>query len=160
MNEKDYIGMRGEVVFAFLIGKPCNKRFWFIADFLGGKAETKDFTVRLIDPSSLDATFFVQVKATKRGYSGKGANQKLKVTVKKKDIAKLKLVSGPTYVAGIDIEAEVGFLYAITRQTPDKTLSSIPCSHPINCSLIPALWKEIAAYWKRRNMLAKKSLFS
>jgi hypothetical protein len=109
MDEKDYIEKRGETIFAFLIGKRCDGAFWFLGEFIDGKAETKDFTVYLIEPSCGEATFFVQVKATAQGYRGKGANRKLNVKVAKEDVAKLKRVTGPAYVAGIDIDLEVGF---------------------------------------------------
>jgi hypothetical protein len=159
MNEKDYIGKRGETIFAFLIGKKCDDRFWFHTDFLGDKAETKDFIVNLIEPSCIEATFFAQVKATTKGYSGRGANRKLKVNVSKKDVKKLKAVTGPAFVVGIDVELEVGFLLAITEDTGDR-LSGLPCTHTIDCTLIQRLWKEVEQYWVQRNMLAKKSLFS
>jgi len=159
MNQKDYIGKRRETIFAFLIGKKCSGRFWFHCDFLGDKAETKDFTVYLIEPSCDEATFFVQVKATSKGYTGKGANRKLKVNVNQRDVQTLKGVTGPAFVAGIDIELEQGFLLAITKETGDK-LSGIPCKHQIDCTLIENLWKEVEKYWIKRNMLAKKSMFS
>jgi hypothetical protein len=160
MNEKDYIGMRGETVFSFLVGKRCNKRFWFTVQFLGGKAETKDFTVTLIEPSCGEATFFVQVKATTKGYSGKGARRRLRASVTKADVRKLKLVTGPAFVAGIDVDLECGFLLAITKDTPDKGIAGIPCRHAIDCTLIPKLWSEVEAYWLNRNMLAAKSFFT
>jgi hypothetical protein len=160
MDEKDYIGDRGETVFRFLITKRCNQQFWFLCTFLGGKAETKDFSVSLIEPSGKEATFFVQVKATTQGYSGSGQKKKLKVKVTKEDIAKLKQVTGPAYVAGIDIDGETGYLYAITAKTPNKQLTGIPCVNVIDCTLIPKLWNEVDAYWQQRNMLATNSLFS
>ena len=160
MDEKDYIGKRGETVFAFLIGKRCNGEFWFLEEFIDGKAETKDYTVYLVDPSCGEATFFVQVKTTTQGYSGKGTSRKLKVKVTKEDVGKLKRVTGPAYVAGIDIDLEVGFLLAITDKTPDKQISGIPCGHAIDCTLIPNLWNEVDRYWAKRNMLARKSMFS
>ena len=159
MSERDYIGRRGEIIFAFLIGKKCDGRFWFHATFAGEKAETKDFIVNLIDPSCGEATFFAQVKATSRGYSGKGAARKLRVRVTKKDIKKLKRVNGPAFVIGIDVEQETGYLVAITQKTGDR-LSGLPCTHRIECGLIERLWKEIDGYWAKRNMLARKSLFS
>jgi hypothetical protein len=159
MNLKDYIGKRVEVVFAYLIGKKCNGRFWFHCDFLGDKAESKDFTVTLIDAPSGEATFFVQVKATTTGYSGTGANRKLKVKVSKKDIKKLKRVTGPAYVVGIDIDLEVGFLVAFTDAT-GESLSAVPCTHRIDCNLIRKLWREVEQYWAQRNMLPQQSLFS
>jgi hypothetical protein len=159
MHARDYIGKRGETIFAFLIGKKCDNRFWFHCDFLGGKAETKDFTVYLIEPACEEATCFVQVKATTRGYTGKGANRKLRVNVSKKDVAKLKKVTGPAYVAGIDVEQECGFVLAITKDTGER-ISGVPCKHPIDCTLITNLWKEVESYWVKRDMLVKKSLFS
>lgn len=159
MSEKDYIGMRGEIIFEYLIGKKCSGRFWFHATFAGEKAETKDYIVSLIKPSTGDATFFAQVKATTKGYSGKGAARKLRAKVTKKDMAKLKKVNGPAYVIGIDVEEEVGYLVAVTKNS-GKSLSAIPTSYRIECGLIEKLWQEIDGYWSERNMLANKSLFS
>ena len=93
------------------------------------------------------------------GYAGRGANRKLKVKVSKKDVKKLKGVTGTAFVVGIDVELEVGFLLAITDATGDR-LSGIPCTHSIDCTLIQELWQEVERYWVKRNMLAKKSLFS
>jgi hypothetical protein len=160
MNMKDRIGKRGETVFAFLIGKKCDGRFWFDCAFLGDKTETKDFIVYLIDPDCGEATLFVQVKATTMGYMGRGVKRKLNVKVTKADVAKLKRVTGPTYVAGIDVDLEVGFLLAVTKSTRTRTISGIPCHHPIDCSLIPQLWREAETYWAGRNMQASQSLFS
>jgi hypothetical protein len=159
MNQRDYIGKRGETIFAFLIGKKCKGRFWFHCDFLGDKAETKDFTVYCIEPSCTEATFFVQVKATSKGYVGKGKKRKLKTNVSEKDVRKLKRVTGPTFIAGVDIDAEVGCLVSVTKRSPKK-YSGMPCTHKIDCTLIEKLWKEVEQYWLRRNMLAEKSLLS
>jgi hypothetical protein len=159
MHARDYIGRRGETIFAFLIGRKGSDRFWFHCEFLGEKAETKDFTVYLIEPSCGEATLFVQVKATSKGYTGTGANRKLKVNVSKKDVAKLKRVTGPAFVAGIDVELECGFLLAVTEKTGDR-ITGVPCRHPIDCTLIEQLWKEVEGYWAKRNMVARKSLFS
>jgi len=159
MNEKDFIGKRGETIFAFLIGKKCNGRFWFHCDFLGDKAETKDFVVYLIKPACTEATFFVQVKATSKGYTGKGKSRKLKANVSKKDVKKLQGVTGPAYIVGIDVETEEGYLVAVTKKSRSH-YSGIPCKHKIDCALIEKLWKDIEAYWVNRNMTATKSLFS
>ena len=75
MSLKDLIGSRGEEVFAYLIGDWCFRRFWFKATFLGDKAEALDHIVTLINPSSFGAYFYVQVKATTRGYRGTGAQR-------------------------------------------------------------------------------------
>ena len=159
MNIKDYIGKRGEVIFPMLITKWCNGKPWFDSTFLGEKAEAKGFLVNLIGPESGDAYFFVQVKATKNGYTGTGPDEKLKVKVTKADIAKLKKVPAPTYVVGIDIVKECGFIIAITAETTGS-ISGITTRFRINCGVIKALWKEVDTYWRARKMLAATSTFS
>lgn len=160
MDDKDYTGERGETVFRFLIGKKCNGQYWFSLRFLGEKAETKDFAVYLKDPSCGEATFFVQVRATTLGYSGKGTKRKIRVNVTKDDVRKLKTVTGPAFVAAIDVDGEAGFMYPITKHTRNRHLSGIPCRFPINCRLIMGLWKNVEEYWINRNMLAERSMLS
>lgn len=138
MNIKDYIGKRGEIIFSMLITKWCNGKPWFDSTFLGDKAEAKDFLVNLFEPESGDAHFFVQVRATKSGYTGTGADEKLKVKVTKADIAKLKRIPAPAYVVGIDIVKECGFIIAITGETT-RSISGITTKFPINCRVIKAL---------------------
>jgi hypothetical protein len=159
MDIKDYIGERGELIFAYLITKWCQGKPWFQQQFSGAKAEVKDFSISLINPSSKEATFFVQVKSTTQGYQGRGANRKLKVRVHKSDVAKLRNAPGPAYIAGIDIHKECGFIMAVTDKLV-RGVSGMPVTYPIDCTTIPALWTEVDTYWAKRNMLAKKSLFS
>lgn len=71
----------------------------------------------------------------------------------------MKGVTGPAFIAGIDTEAEEGYLVAVTKKSPTK-YSGLPCRHKIDCALIEKLWKEVEAYWIERNMTATKSLFS
>jgi hypothetical protein len=159
MNIKDYIGKRGEVIFPMLITKWCDGKPWFDVVFLGEKAEAKDFLANLVVPESGDAHFFVQVKATRSGYTGTGADEKLNVKVTKADAAKLKKVPAPTYVVGIDIVKECGFIIAITDETTGS-ISGITTRSRINCQVIKALWREVDAYWKARKMLATTSRFT
>ena len=101
----------------------------------------------------------MQVKATSKGYTGKGKSRKLKANVSKKDVKKLQGVTGPAYIVGIDVETEEGYLVAVTKKSRSH-YSGIPCKHKIDCALIEKLWKDIEAYWVNRNMTATKSLFS
>jgi hypothetical protein len=160
MDVKDYVGMRGEIVFPMLITRWCNGEPWFSVVFLGEKAEAKDFLVNLIEPTSGDASFYVQVKATTQGYSGKGANRKLKVKVEAADVEKLKLVPAPAFVVGIDVHQDCGFLLAITGKTKTAAISGLLTTHRLNCHLIKKLWKEVDEYWKQKKMLPTSSLFS
>jgi hypothetical protein len=160
MNLLDYIGERGEALFPALITKWCDGEPWFTqVVFLGGKAETKDFMVNLIAPTCGDATFYVQVKATTTGYSGKGASRKLKVKVDKATVEKLKETPGPAFVVGIDIDKESGFIAGITSATKGA-ISGIPIRHPLNCRAIRKLWNEVNDYWNKKKMLPASSKFS
>ncbi len=159
MNIADYIGKRGEIIFSMLITRWCGGKPWFDVVFLGEKAEAKDFMVNLIEPTCGDANFFVQVKATRQGYVGKSVTGKLKVNVEKEDIEKLKMVPAPTYVVGIDLIAECGFIVAITQSTAGA-MWGIPTKHRINCRLIKSLWQEVDDYWKAKKMIASTSKFS
>jgi len=158
-RENNFTGKRGETVFAFLIGKKCNGRFWFYTEFLDGKAEAKDFTVYCIEPACYEATFFAQVKATSRGYTGKGKNRKLRVNVSEKDVQRLKRLTGPAFIVGIDVESEEGYLVPVTKHSRRK-YSGIPCRHKIDCTLIQQLWQSVESYWAQRDMAATKSLLS
>src|SRR5947209_3953474 len=142
MTLKDYIGKRGEKIFSVLITKFCGGKPLFDETFLGEKHEAKDFLVNLVDSTSGDAYFFVQIKATSAGYFGKGSDRKLRVRVTKQDVAKLKKVSAPTYVVGIDVEKECGFMMSITAATSGG-ISGISTRHRLNCTTLRALWREV-----------------
>jgi hypothetical protein len=159
VNINDYVGERGEILFASLITKWCYGKPWFAeVTFLGAKAEARDFSVSLIEPTSGIATLYVQVKATTRGYSGTGSKKKLKVKVEKKDVEKLKTVPGPAFVVGIDIKNEAGFILGITHKS--KSISGVPVSNKLNCRAIKKLWHEVNAYWQVRDMTSTASQFS
>jgi hypothetical protein len=158
MNLRDYIGQRGENIFRVLITQWCDGRPWFSEVFLGDKHEAKDFAVNLIG-SSVDACFYVQVKATLQGYTGAGRNRKLRVSVSKRDVEKLKKAPGPAFVVGIDVASDRrGYITAITA-AHTKGIVGVPTKHRLNCRTIKALWKEVGDYWKSRPMTRHRSRF-
>ena len=158
MSLADWIGKRGESIFRVLISRWCDGHPWFDETFLGEKQEAKDFIVKLIDSSTGDASFYVQVKSTRTGYRGSGFNRKLKVKVTRDDVEKRKELKLPAYVVGIDIDLVRGYLVAITQGTKGQ-ISGIPIRKPLNCRTIKALWKEVDEYWKTRPTSLPKSLF-
>ncbi len=83
----------------------------------------------------------------------------MKANVSEKDVKKLKRVTGPAFIAGIDVETEEGYLVSVTKRSPKK-YAGIPCTNKINCTLIEKLWKQAEKYWSNRNMLAAKSVLS
>ena len=131
---------------------------WFIDTFLGEKYEAKDYLVTLIDPTcGTDATFYVQVKATTKGYRGSGAKQKLKANVTKNGVGKLREANLPAYVVGIDVINEKAYLAPITPLT--TALNGIPTTHQIDCTVIKKLWNEVNDYWKGRTMTLPTTSF-
>ena len=53
-----------------------------------------DFIVNLIEPTSGDAVFYAQVKATNGKYIGTGRGRRLNVKLSRKDRAKLSILEG------------------------------------------------------------------
>jgi hypothetical protein len=158
MNLKDYIGKRGEKIFSVLITKFCDGKPWFDDTFLGEKAEARDFLVNLVEPTSGDAIFYVQVKATSKGYTHKGT--RLKANVTEKEIQKLQKINAPVDFVGIDIHLEKGYLLSVASVTASG-LRGIPTRHPLDCNTIKSLWQEVDFYWERkRRKPPKKSRFS
>lgn len=147
MNIRDWVGARGEYIFAVIITDWCDGRFWFDGNFLGAKHPVKDFIVDLVDPkASSHAMFFVQVKSTRSNYRGSGASRKLSIRISKRDVLRLQGMAGPAYVVGIDIGSKQGFIKAIT---PGMTtgFSGIPTVHVLDCPGLIALWHEVDVYW-------------
>lgn len=158
MNERDYIGKRGEAIFRFLITEWCDGAPWFDDNFLGEKQPVKDFIVNLIEPTSGDAVFYAQVKATNGRYVGKGANRRLKVKLSQEDATALKKAPGPAFLVGIDIASRKGYFVQLTARSP-ASFSSIPLRHRLNCKNIKKIWQQVDDYWNARSMLPASSEF-
>jgi hypothetical protein len=62
----------------------------------------------------------------------------LRVRVTQQDVAKLKKVPAPTYVVGIDVEEECGFILSITELTSGG-IFGITTRHRLNCRTLRAL---------------------
>lgn len=158
MDERDYIGKRGEVIFQYLITSWCDGSPWFDGKFLGEKEPVKDFVVNLIEPTSGDAHFYVQVKATKGKYVGRGRARRLKVKLSKNDTAQLKKAPGPAFLVGIDIASGNGYFVQLTARSP-RSFASIPLRHRLNCKNIKKIWQQVDDYWRARKMLPADSEF-
>jgi hypothetical protein len=156
MNLKDYIGKRGENLFRVIITSFCEGRPWFDEVFLGEKHPTTDFMVELIEPTSGGAFFFVQVKATTSGYTGQGANRRLKVRVSRGDLEKLLEKSYPAYVVGIDIESGLGYLLDPRKAKPGG-ITGISTANLLDCSSLRALWNEVDDFWNHRRRTSESS---
>ncbi|MDQ2688369.1 MAG: DUF4365 domain-containing protein [Armatimonadota bacterium] len=141
---KDSLGERGEAIFRLLITEfDGASRPMFRPYFLGDKWPAVDFIVELIGVSTAVPYFFVQVKATRSGYTQR--RSRLKVKVDAGDVAALAAHPAPTYIVGIDEEAKVGFL--VSAKGRSTNLSSVSTQFPINAANRRLLWEEVKDYW-------------
>jgi hypothetical protein len=157
MAIRDDIGSRGEAICFVLLTQFCGRpRPYFRPHFLGEKFPTLDYMVELVDGDHQSGFFFIQVRATREGYTGKG---RLKVKVSKDDLNRMAEYPAPVYVIGIDEVGEAGFLLS-AHESSRTTLSSMPTDYPLNCENLKRLWEEVKSYWDHRDMRLEESYFS
>jgi hypothetical protein len=130
---------------------------YFRPRFLGEKARTLDYLVELVSPEERTAFFFVQVKATRQGYTRAG--RRLKVGMSGPDVRRFALVPAPTYLVGVDEPDEVGYLVAILHGMAEP-ISSIPTDYPLDRTVFPALYREVEQFWAGRDMTRRHSAFA
>lgn len=158
MPARDDIGSRGEFIFCTRIMDFCGRNLpYFRPHFLGEKAQTFDYLVELVDAPSGIPFFFVQVKATRKGYT-KG-KARLKVGMAGADVRRFSLLPAPTYLVGIDESEEVGFLLAILHGMQGP-IASVPTDFPLDCPSLPRLWQEVEQFWAGHDMARRQSVFS
>ncbi len=158
MATHDDIGSRGEYLFCAQITNFCGRVLpYFRPRFLGEKARSLDFMVELIDVPDRSAFFFVQVKATRQGYSKK--SRRLKVGIAGTDVRRCRLVPAPTYLIGIDEPGEVGYIVPILEGMGDD-IASIPTTYPLDPTNLSRLYHEVEHFWSGRDMARRSSVFS
>jgi hypothetical protein len=156
---RDDIGSRGEYIFCARVMVFCGRRLpYFRPRFLGEKAQTLDYVVELVDAAGAAPFFFVQVKATRQGYT-KGPPRRLKVGVSGADVRRLTLIPAPTYLVGIDEPGEVAYIQAVLEGMTGP-LSSMPTAFPLDCGNLPRLHQEVEQFWAGRDMARRHSVFS
>src|ERR1022692_2194718 len=152
--DSDDIGERGQWLFCLLMTDLCGRDSPdFRPRFLGDKFPTFDYLVELVDHPTY--YFFVQVKATTQGYTKDPV--RLKVQVSADDIIRMVSCPAPTYVAGIDGEAGLGYLLSVNEARGH--VASLITQFPINCGNLELLRDEVFAYWSSRNMVLAGSYF-
>ncbi len=142
------IGQRGESIFYVIITRlygralPC-----FRPQFLGDKWPNVDFIVELMDvPSGMTPYFFVQVKATRQGYTKR--THRLKVKVPKPHIQQLASYPAPTYLVGIDECEEMGYIVSV-KGAHRTGVTSMSTMFLINKETQDMLWQEVMDFWER-----------
>ena len=158
MAARDLIGKRGEAIACERLTEFGRRSLpYFDPHPLGEKCPTFDYLVELLSTGSFPAYFFVQVKATRHGYSGPAAN--LKVSVKSGDVRKMIHCPSPTYVIGVDEPAGLAFVVSI-HGTLKGSLSTIPTTYPLDERNRKVLWAEVRDHWRElRTASTKTSVF-
>jgi hypothetical protein len=79
--------------------------------------------------------------------------------MRKRDLDRMVAFPGPTYLVGIDVKAEEGYILSV-NQPMDRDLFGLPSAYPMNCANLGILWREVDDYWKSRDMVLKHSAFT
>lgn len=146
----DDTGSRGEAECHILLSDLCGRKDpLFRPQFLGDKHPALDFLVILLDRPEF--YFFVQVRATRQGYTRNP--RRLRVSLEQGEVDQLVACPGPTYLVGVDAAARgVGYLLSINE--PRRRVASLTTKFPITSALLLDLQDEVVAFWAaQRNML-------
>jgi hypothetical protein len=139
----------------------CNRRRpFFRPHFLGDKFIALDYLVELLDAGPSTPYFFVQVKTTTQGYTrSKRLGNRLKIQVSADDMQRLIHYPAPTYIIGIDEQAERGYIVSANDGSPTR-LTSLTTDFPLDCTTLERLWYEVQTYWEHRDMRLTHSVFT
>jgi hypothetical protein len=160
MERREATGKRGEAIFVMDIMNFCgNSVPFFNPIFLGEKAEAVDYLVELVGVRGATPFFFVQVKTTKRGYTAKKSDPRLRVNVTHQSIKQIEGYPAPTYLIGVDEIRALSFIVAILEGT-QAGISSVSTRHPLNADNLRKLWFEVREYWNQRSMTMSDSVFT
>jgi hypothetical protein len=158
MAARDDIGRRGEYIFCMRVTALCGRRRpYFQPYFLGAKAEILDFLVELVDTGHRTPFFFVQVRATRKGYT-RTPPRRLKVGMSAEDVHRFSLRLAPTYLVGIDEPADVGYVVGIVEGMK-RPIASVPTTFPLDGNTLPLLYQEVQQFWMGRDMARATTLF-
>lgn len=96
------------------------------------------------------------MKGTTLGYTAK--EHRLLVQVDQADIDRMVACPVPTYVVGIDVNADrLGYLLSVNE--PRDNVASLTTRFPINSGLLEQLRDEVIAFWSVRHMPLTGSRF-
>lgn len=155
-QDNNELGSRGECIFGTIItrlfGMPKPA---FRITFLGEKWPHTDFLVELTGSHPVRPYFFVQVKATSRGFT---STRRLNVQLTAKTLKEMIKFPAPTYFVGIDEKKENGYILAV-RQGGTKSFGSMPMKHPLSKKNLQLLKNEVLDYWTSNGVCKFVSCF-
>jgi hypothetical protein len=161
MGISDFIGGRGEAIAYSRLTQLCREDdspyFW--PHYLGEKCQTFDFLVELVDADEMTPFFFVQVKATRKGYTKTQRPPRLRVEVSDEDVRRMSAYPAPTYLVGVHEREERAFVVSVHGDMREA-ISSVTTGHELTCETLKLLWDEVRDFWKGRDMTRPASHFS
>ena len=157
-NVRDILGDRGEIIFFAKMTKfHSNKGPIFRPRFLGEKWPSVDFIIELLGIADINPYFFVQVRATRLGYTLK--DRRLKIQVSEEKVKGIYSYPAPTYIVGVDDLKEQAFVVSANGENL-SSLSSVSTAFPINKKNRIALWNEVRDFWQGKSHSVLKSRFA
>jgi hypothetical protein len=155
-NLRDVTGRRGEVILELQLtdfrefDEPL-----FRLGFLGDKWPSIDFYVELRAVGEKKFYFFAQAKTTTAKLA-----RTLHISTKKKDIAALLQIPGPTYIFGIHAPSGRVFVRSVHAGTPLKAITRMPATHELTSGRLRMLHKEVREFWEGTNYKPTSSVFA
>src|SRR5262245_22880152 len=132
MGITDFVGGRGEAIAYARLTKFCRggSTVFFLPHYLGEKCPTFDFMVELVDAGTGTPFFFVQVKATRAGFTKRG--RRIQIDVPAEDVERMSAHPAPTYVVGVHEPEERAFLLSVHGNMRER-IRSITTAHELTC---------------------------
>ncbi|HEY2858634.1 MAG TPA: hypothetical protein VGJ21_09475 [Terracidiphilus sp.] len=155
----EVMGFRGEKILE--LGLTDYQTFaqpLFRPGFLGDKWPSVDFYVELLHVQGRKPFFLAQAKSTAGALSPH--DRAIRISSKKKDIAGLLQIPGPTYIFGIHEPSRRVFVRSVHRGTPVRAITRIPMSHELTPRNLRKLYDEVQAFWKSPNHKPQSSVFA
>lgn len=146
------VGDFGEILAQAHFSRPVRGKYrrpLFRASHLGEKYPVVDFIVDILDPNEDSlGFFFVQVKATN---AAKPKAKTLAVKIELPKYNRLAQIPAPTFLVGVDVDAEQVYLVCAAR-TEKKAFSSICKKFDLKDDNVRvALYNEVKEYWKKHS---------
>ncbi|MGB8259751.1 MAG: DUF4365 domain-containing protein [Terracidiphilus sp.] len=156
---QDVIGMRGEAIVELCLTDFRQfQRPLFRPGFLGDKWPAIDFYVELRNVRNSTPYFFAQAKSTASARA-LGVNR-LQISVKARDIERLKQLPGPTYVLAVHEPSQRVFARSVCLNAPLRAMTSIPLTHELTPARLKLLYDEVSLFWKTAGYKPRTSVFA
>lgn len=157
---REQIGRLAELIAATALSRPVRghyRRALFRATALGEKYPTVDFIVDVLGPGDVSlGFFFAQVKGTTAGV---GPGRRLPIDVPLDRYHLLLRMPVPTFLIGVDVDAEASFIVAAHAPRAAR-ISSITTAYDLGDDGVKiGLYGEVLDFWRSRRPARRRTGF-